>query len=117
MKMKVNMARRTVLHILLLGMLLVSVFGTMFHTKDDRWCDAVTISVVVSSFLPLIVFGSAVFFYAERFWDPEVSIVVLLELTQSKVGLIYLLIAMIIRVLYFLISSVRDLDFGGEYLC
>ena len=76
MKMRVNLARRTVLHVMLLGMLLVSIFGTMFHQDGDNWCTAVTISVVISTFLPLITFGVAVFFYAERFWDPEVSIVV-----------------------------------------
>ena len=63
-KMKVNLARRTVLHLLLLGMLLMSVFGTMFHQEGDSWCIAVTVSVVISSFLPLVAFGAAVFFYA-----------------------------------------------------
>ena len=56
--------KRITVHGILLVMLLLSLFGTLYHKSDDGWCNVVTVAVVFSSFVPLVVFGVAVFFYA-----------------------------------------------------
>ncbi len=56
--------------LLLLAMLIFSLFGTLNQQFNDSWCTLVSVMLVISSFLPLVVFGIAMFFYAGRFWDP-----------------------------------------------
>jgi hypothetical protein len=65
-----------VINCLLMAMLGVSIFGTLNHADGDSWCAIVSGLVVTSSFLPLIVFGVALFFYIRQFWDPEISWIV-----------------------------------------
>ena len=61
----VNFMKRITVHGILLVMLLLSLFGTLYHKSgEDGWCNVVTVAVVISSFLPLVVFGVAVFFHA-----------------------------------------------------
>ena len=59
------------LYCLLFSMLGISLFGTLDHKKDDAWCYIVTITIAVSSVLPLGVLGLAMYFYVSKFWDPE----------------------------------------------
>jgi hypothetical protein len=83
---KVHAFKNYVIHCLLLGLLLLSLFGTLNHKTGDSWCGVVYGAVIAASFLPLGVFGTAIYFYAERFWDPEVSKVVRPFLARPSSG-------------------------------
>lgn len=68
--------RRVVLYPVFLGMLITSLLGTLSHKPEDAWCGIVSVCLVLSSFLPLAVFAVALYFYARRFWEPEVPALV-----------------------------------------
>ena len=65
-----------ILNVLLLIFLVVTLIGSFQHRRGDTWCTAVATLIVVSSFLPLGVFGIAMYYYAGRFSDPDIPLAV-----------------------------------------
>lgn len=67
-------------------LLVLSIFGTLNHQKDDSWCIIINVSIIISSSIPLIVYGIAFALYLRKFSDPEVSKKVRLELVRRRRG-------------------------------
>jgi Na+/melibiose symporter-like transporter len=72
----ISRLKMALLNVLLLGMMVVTLVGTFQHRKGDHWCTVVGLMVVLSSFVPLGVFGIAMYYYAGRFWDPDIPLAV-----------------------------------------
>lgn len=83
-------------------MLVLSLFGTLNHRDGDAWCIIINISIIVSAYIPLIVYCIAFGLYLKKFSDPEVSIKVRHRSIQTKMGLIFLLVSIILRSIYYL---------------
>lgn len=54
-------------------MLVLSIFGTLNHSSDDSWCLVISLSIIFSSFIPLIVYCTAFALYLKKFSDSEVA--------------------------------------------
>lgn len=103
----VKIARLYFLYCFLPMLLVMSLFGTLNHRSGDSWCDIVIYCMFVSSMLPLIIFCIAFALYLKKFADPEVSKKVFWYYIQTKAGLIYLLVALIVRSIYILIFLIK----------
>ena len=65
---------------MLMGLMVMTLVGTLQHKKGDHWCTVVATMVVLSSFVPLGVFGIAMYYYSGRFWDPDIPLAVIMVL-------------------------------------
>lgn len=70
---KIYYAKVYFLYCFLPMLLVLSIFGTLNHQKNDSWCIIINISIIISSSIPLIVYGIAFALYLRKFSDPEVS--------------------------------------------
>lgn len=67
-------------------LLVLSIFGTLNHQKHDSWCIIINISIIISSSIPLVVYGIAFALYLRKFSDPEVSKKVEIDLFRPRLG-------------------------------
>jgi hypothetical protein len=83
---KLHYAKVYFLYCFLPMLLILSIVGTLNHHQNDSWCIIINISIIVSSLIPLVVFGFAFALFLKKFSDSDVAKKVAVLLSRQRSG-------------------------------